>query len=115
MTNNNFEFLMCKSGWGVSVQAQKSNYCTPRETGAKAYTHVELGFPTAPEPLIAGFADQPDNPTETVYGYVPVGIVQAVIVKHGGIESGEHPPFQLDANQAAIMAEAMQQIEEEVR
>ena len=32
------------------------------------------------------------NPTETVYGYVPVDVVTNVIVKHGGMVEGEVPP-----------------------
>ena len=37
------------------------------------------------------FADEVDNPTETVYGYVPVQIVTNVLAKHGGIVDGEVP------------------------
>ena len=31
------------------------------------------------------------RPTDTVYGWVPVGVVRDVIAKHGGAVSGEVP------------------------
>jgi hypothetical protein len=33
------------------------------------------------------------RPTETVYPYVPVSLVTLVIAKHGGMVSGELPPW----------------------
>jgi len=33
------------------------------------------------------FAEQEEHPTDTVYGYVPVSIVDEVIAKHGGFKS----------------------------
>jgi hypothetical protein len=111
MMKNNYKFVYFNSGFGVSIQAKKTNYCTPRDD-AGPYTEVELGFPTAPEPLIAGFADEPDRPTETVYGYVPAGVVQALIIKHGGIAEGEVPPLQMNAEQSAILAETLCAVEE---
>lgn len=110
----NYKFVHFKSGFGVSVQAQSRNYCTPRDD-IGPYTEVELGFPTAPEPLIIGYAEDADDPTGTVYGYVPVGIVQALAVKHGGIESGEIPPFNMNAKQSAILAETLFEVENESR
>ena len=35
--------------------------------------------------LIIKYAEDPDEPTGTVYGYVPVDIVQQLMDKHGGI------------------------------
>ena len=107
---NNYKFVQFRSGFGVSIQAKETSYCEPRNN-IGPYTHVELGYPTAPEPLIIGYAEDPDDPTGTVYGWVPVGIVQALISKHGGIEAGTHPEFDIDAEQAAILAEALLEIE----
>jgi len=106
----NYKFTYFKSGFGVSIQASKSNYSEPRND-IGPYTSVELGFPTASEPLIIGYADDPDNPTETVYGYVPVGVVQALNIKHGGVEEGEMPPLNINAKQASILAEVLTDIE----
>ena len=110
MTKRNYKFVYFKSGFGVSVQAKKTSYCVPRDD-VGPYTHVELGFPTAGDSLIAGYADEPDRPMDTVYGYVPAGIVQALTIKHGGIEEGEIPPLCIDNEQAAILAEALLDIE----
>jgi hypothetical protein len=47
---------------------------------------MEIGFPSEEEALILPFAENNEIPTETVYGYVDVDIIQAVIDKHGGID-----------------------------
>jgi len=102
----NRKVLELDSGFSVSCQAGKSQYSDPRNNTGP-YTAVELGFPNACDPLIAGYADDPDNPTGTVYGYVPAHIVTALIMKHGGLVSGETPPLVMDAEYAAGLAEAM--------
>ena len=51
------------------------------------YTHVEVGFPSEqPEPWDdwRGYCEDTDRPTKTVYSYVPVGMVAALIEAHGG-------------------------------
>lgn len=37
------------------------------------------------EPLIADYAVDPDDLTQTVYGYVPIEVVNKLIEKHGDI------------------------------
>jgi hypothetical protein len=101
-----YKFLYCKSGFGMSIQASETTYCIPRDNTGP-YTHVEIGFPNAIDDMITGYADDPDDPTGTVYGYVPAGIVQALIIKHGGIEDGEHPIFDIDAEQSYELAKAL--------
>jgi hypothetical protein len=43
------------------------------------------------EELIIDWAEDRDDPTGTVYGYVPVSVVTNVLAKHGGMVSGEVP------------------------
>ena len=82
--------VCCADGFSMSVQASANAYCSPRDdTGP--YEAVEIGYPSAYEPMIAKYAEDPDNPTETVYGWVPADKVSLIIVKHGGIISGEVP------------------------
>ena len=82
--------VKCKDGFEISIQASDSHYCTPRVNGDVIYEKVELGFPNMEDELIADYAEDPDNLTETVYGYVPIHIVNQLIEKHGGIvESNE--------------------------
>ena len=87
-----FERCVCKDGFTMSVQANEGSYCEPRVSGAGHYDSVEIGFPSAKEPLIMDWAENPDSPTETVYGWVPASVVRKVIDKHGGMASGEVPP-----------------------
>ena len=42
--------------------------------------------------MILKWAEDPENPCDTVYGYVPVTVVNLVIAKHGGAVSGTAPP-----------------------
>lgn len=77
--------MKLSDGFEVSVQASESHYCSPRDNGIDRYDEVELGFPNAEESLIMNYAEEPDRPLDTVYGYVPVEIVDEMIEKHGGI------------------------------
>ena len=103
------KYVICKDGFGMSIQASETSYCTPRDNEGP-YTHVEIGFPNAIESMLAGFAEDPDNPTETVYGWVPVGLVKAVIIKHGGIEEGTHPEFDIDSEQSFELAKSLSEM-----
>lgn len=78
-------WVHCADGFSVSIQANRFAYCNPRITHAGDYVSVELGFPTRPDDLIMEYAEDPSDPTETVYGYVPVEVVDALLEKHGGI------------------------------
>ena len=79
--------IFCKDGFTVSIQASEFHYCSPRETLKDGnYNKVELGFPSEKEDLIINYAEEPDCPTKTVYGWVPTEIVDKVLAKHGGID-----------------------------
>ena len=85
-------YVICEDGFEMSVQASESHYSTPKAFSDE-YTEVEIGYPSAPESLIAEYAEDwevegDDDPRlcQTVYGYVPVHIVNLVIEKHGGID-----------------------------
>lgn len=99
-------FVICKDGFGVSIQASEYHYCKPRisqidisrfgsvpkQRGQKRvskfkpYESVELGFPTEAVEEWADYAEDFDKPTDTVYGGVPVELVDRVLKKHGGID-----------------------------
>tara|TARA_R110002074_G_scaffold38012_5_gene102940 strand:+ start:18 stop:347 length:330 start_codon:yes stop_codon:yes gene_type:complete len=92
-TNLN-EKIVCSDGFTMSVQANQYSYCEPRYTGAEQYETVEVGYPSQREELLMEYAESSYNdtdPTDTVYAYVPAALVFAVIVKHGGMVSGELP------------------------
>ena len=86
------EQVVCADGFEMSVQANENAYCEPRLNRQKKYNLVEIGFPSSEEPLLMPWAQSPDDPTGTVYGYVPVDVVTNVIVKHGGMIEGQVPP-----------------------
>ena len=91
--------IACKDGFTLSVIAGRGTYCIPRpgwpfgeprvpNDYPGPYTAVEVGFPSErPEPWDewVKYIDSPeDDPTGTVYGYVPVDMVRALIAAHGG-------------------------------
>lgn len=75
--------VFCPDGLSVSVQASEYAYSSPRDREGP-WSSVELGFPSeAPGAAIMQYAEQPDQPTETVYGYVPIAIVEEWLAAHG--------------------------------
>ncbi|OON98609.1 MAG: hypothetical protein ATN35_04315 [Epulopiscium sp. Nele67-Bin004] len=80
--------LTCKDGFSMSVQANKALRCTPQATLLDGeYEAVEIGFPSALEQLLVPYMDDEAKTavTKTIYNYVPLDVVEEVIVKHGGI------------------------------
>ncbi len=95
--------VVCADGFKMSVQAHYGAYCSPRPGGSpwggpaapESFTgpfyEVEVGYPSAREELLMPHCEDPEKPTDTVYGYVPVQVVRDVIAAHGGMVSGELP------------------------
>ncbi len=81
-----FPRMECADGFSMSAQGHSGAYSSPRDDFAKSYSAVEVGFPSEREELLMEYAEEPERPTETVYGYVPVSVVIAVIEKHGGLK-----------------------------
>lgn len=75
--------IYCKDGFSLSVQATHGAYCTPRRN-VGPWIKVEVGFPSAAPELIMEWAEQPEKPTDTVYGHVPIKLVAELIALHGG-------------------------------
>lgn len=76
--------LICKDGFEMSVQASNVHYCSPRVDNA-TYSEIEVGYPSVIEEELLDYAEDRLRPTKTVYGYVPVWLVEKIINKHGGI------------------------------
>ena len=77
-------YLICKDVFQMSVQASETHYSAPKGFADK-YSEVEIGYPSMKESLIMPYCEDDNNPCDTVYGYVPVELVNRVIEKHGGI------------------------------
>ena len=86
-----YKRVKCKDGFSVSIQASRSDYCSPRIDDAWEYAEVELGYPSQPDWLIMEYAEDETQPVKTVYGYVPVETVYLLLTKHGGVVEGEVP------------------------
>ena len=86
--------IVCADGFNMSVQASEASYSEPRNNSGP-YTAVEVGFPSREDSILLQYAENPDRPTDSVYGWVPIDIVQLCIEAHGGMVFGELPPFAL--------------------
>ena len=86
--------IICADGTTLSVQASKYHYSSPRETECDFYSCVEVGFPSvAPPATWSSYFDGcwgDDDPCESVYGYIPVELVEEFIEDHGGIPGMVH-------------------------
>lgn len=78
------ERATCFDGFSLSIQASRNHYCSPRED-VGPWSAVEIGYPSKPCAALAEYAEDPDDLTETVYGWVPVEVVESVLAEHGGI------------------------------
>lgn len=81
--------IVCGRGLQMSVQANRFCYCIPqRDTGP--YRWVEVGFPNRKIREFLRYAEDRKNPKGTVYGYVPVRVVEKVINRYGGVQGVAH-------------------------
>ena len=76
--------VRCVDGFSMSVQASYSHYCSPRNDHGPWAT-VEVGFPSHKCDDLMPYAENADAPCDTVYGWVPVEVVEKVIADHGGV------------------------------
>ncbi len=92
MKRKKYKTVQCADGFSVSVQGNETAYSTPRNN-AGPYTEVECGFPSSYDFHLNQYAEDPDDPTGTVYGWVPAHVVRMCLDSHGGMIEGELPPM----------------------
>lgn len=80
--------IECADGFSFSAQATKAAYCSPRKN-IGPWGAVEVGFPSAEPEFIMEYAENKDDPTRTVYAYVPVELVEKLIAAHGGMKDAK--------------------------
>lgn len=69
-----------------SIQPSSMHYCRPsKDLQDGDYSKVELGNLSETVEEFLPYAEDEARPLFTVYGYVPVETVDAVLTKHGGI------------------------------
>ena len=80
--------IYCKDGFNISIQAHHGNYCAS-ENGVREFgldwQMVEWGFPSQEIDGKKYNAEDCDNTTETVGGYVDVDLLNGLLDEHGGI------------------------------
>jgi hypothetical protein len=77
-------YIECADGTKISVQASEFHYCEPRVNEAAHYTSVEISYKGKDyDPHLDHYRDGPDS---NVYAYVPVELVSALIIHHGGFK-----------------------------
>lgn len=78
--------IECADGFSLSVQVHQGAYCSPRNGFGPDWYEAEIGFPSAaPSAAVMAYAEEPETPTDTVYGYVPMHLIDALVEEHGGI------------------------------
>ena len=91
MSYDNFFLLpriFCKDGFNISVQVNRTNYCGS-ENGVRTFgldwKLVEWGFPS--EHIDGKKYNAESSPTtESVGGYVEIGLLDELCTEHGGID-----------------------------
>lgn len=80
----NVRRITCKDGFSVSIQASEGHYCSPRDSYPD-WTTVEMGFPSQAIPEFLEWSESGDaDETQTVWGYVPIEKIVALLNSHGG-------------------------------
>ena len=90
MVHSRCQPVICNDGFRMSVQAGEQLYSSPRSYTKEDYEEAEVGFPSEHEPLIDQYVERYSEEdldfTQRVYPYVPCDVIDAVILKHGGID-----------------------------
>ena len=76
--------LVCPDGFWLSVQGDESAYSSPRRKCFNIYAYSEMEI-TGSEVLPPEFSKYREGKGSCVYGYVPVAMIEALLVSHGGV------------------------------
>jgi hypothetical protein len=81
--------VYAKDGFNISIQCRNGNYCDS-ENGTRTFGFdwklVEWGFPSEPIDGKKYNAEDEENTTDTVGGYVPMEDIESLIEEHGGFD-----------------------------
>jgi hypothetical protein len=75
--------IECVDGFTISAQASNKHYAELSEDGS-GYSYVECGYPNREPEYIMDYAQDDTCPTDTVYCYVPIELVESLINLHNG-------------------------------
>lgn len=72
----------------MSIQASPYHYCDKQvkfmEDKTPYFTEWEIGFPSVQVDELMRYAENPNEPTNTVYGWVPSVVIVDIIKRYGG-------------------------------
>lgn len=87
--------LLLADGTSLSIQASDGHYCAPRcdMNEFSEYHEFEIGFPSSHIAEIETYKDGTDEQQQSVFGYVPVEVINSLIEARGGVV-GFHKPDQ---------------------
>lgn len=86
----------------LSIQASRYHYCEPRNERGP-WTLVEVGG--RHEDALARWSETPSDPSDSVFAYVPIDVVQAIVDMHeaiGRLYAGD--------KDAIVMSDALREI-----
>ena len=81
--------LVMNDGTELSIQASSFHHCNPRTTEIPNYNwydEFEIGFPNRVIDKLLPYAEDVDEPTETVYAYVPKNLIRCIVEDCGGVK-----------------------------
>jgi hypothetical protein len=84
--------IVLHDGTKLSVQCGWAMYSHPRKDYVGRYYAVGVGFPSRVIPEIMEYCDDPEQPTNTIYAYVPVKVLIEVFENAGGIANFNELP-----------------------
>lgn len=76
--------IFCKSGLKFSAQASEFHYCSPRHNSTP-YFSIEIGYPSERVEKLIPYAENSNDPSDTVYSWVSVELIDEIIEENGGI------------------------------
>lgn len=81
--------IYCKDGFNISIQVHNGNYCAS-ENGTRTFgldwKLVEWGFPSSEIDAQKYNAEDDDDTTNSVGGYVEIDLIDELCEEHGGID-----------------------------
>lgn len=81
--------VYCKDGFNISIQVNQGNYCAS-ENGTRTFgldwKLVEWGFPSEPIDGEKYNAEDKENTTNSVGGWVDVKLIDELCEEHGGLD-----------------------------
>lgn len=81
-----FPAMVCADGFEMSVQGHWGGYCEPRGDFEPQYRSVEVSTAPQAEQLLVAHGGT-DYDEFSIYGYVPIELIEKIVVKHGGLQS----------------------------